>query len=171
MTVAAIVVAVILAGIGFWMVLSHKSQSGIPKQQISTGNQAKTLRTAENGIEYVVNPKEVKYETEINSGDSALTRKPDDGNRFVTVVVQVKNTTDADKSLYAMNQVLVTRSGEHVRGDAGLQLYVKNGKWYETAPANGSVSGTFVFEIGKDDEATGIEFHSGLGTNGATIDL
>lgn len=124
-----------------------------------------------NGIEFAVNPKEVKYETGINSGDSASTRQPDSGKRFVTVFIQVKNTTNAEKSLYAMNQVLVTKSGEHVRGDAGLQIYVKNGQWYEVVPAGGSVSGTLVFEIGKDDEATGIEFHSGLGTNGATIDL
>lgn len=171
--VIAIVAAVVLVAIGAWMVFANKKEptTSHDHNKMMHDMDHNMMRSGTDGtMKFSVNPHKTRVQVlELRNGD--LSRTPGEGKQLVTVEVQVKNNGDDKKSLFTMNQVLITKSGERVKGDAGLQMYVANGTWYEDIPAKGAASGTLVFEIGADERVDSIELHSVLGSKGAKINL
>ncbi len=170
----AIIVSVItiaIIGLGVWLTIQQKNKIDALKQQVVARNEAKTFRASENGIEFLVNSTDITTTNRLYNTKTNEERKPNDNEHFVTVRVQVKNTTKEVKSLYAMNQQLIGDSGKNYRGDAGLQLYIEDGSWYSKIPAEGSASGVFVFSLPKDEKINRLMLHSALGTDGVSMSI
>jgi|GEM_PF-6136052 len=168
--VAIAVVAIVLV-VGGVLAFGGKGKNEPKPNDNVTKTEDNKTGVKDGDITFSVDAGQTRVQVPEISDGSVVTRKAGDGKQFVLVLVEAKNETSEEKSLYASDQVLITKNGERVKADAGVQTFVENGSWYEKIPAKGKTSGTLVFEISADDRIKEIELHGGLATKGAVIQL